>query len=144
MNKQFDVFYDQTSKGFTNVLKFLLVQDPIKVAVGMALGLSVKTLFTHLTDELVKPLVHIIIGFISKSGLNFSIFGQTFGIGNVVEQSIIFILFLSLLFFGFVNPIDKLRAKYNLDQKTSACPYCRTLINPEATRCPACTSQLKT
>ena len=138
------VFFDKSSKAIENVLKFILIQDPMKIAIGTAMGLTVKTLFTQVTDDLVKPIVKIILHSISNSGLNFTVFGQTVGIGNVVEQFIIFLLFMVVVFYGFIQPINKLREKYDIDQKTTACPYCTTLINPNATRCPACTSQLKT
>jgi len=144
MNKEFDVFYDLTSQKFVDVLKFILVQDPIKVAIGMALGLSIKTMFTEVTDDIVKPFVHVVLNLLSKTGFNYTLFGQKFGLGKIIEQIIVFVLFLMVLYYGFILPIDNLRKKYNIEQKTTPCPYCTTLISPEATRCPACTSQLKT
>jgi large conductance mechanosensitive channel len=139
-----NVFFDKTSNEMMNIMRFILVQDPVKVAIGLALGLSIKNIFTEITDDLVKPFVNILIKSISKSELNFTIFGETFGIGKVINQLVIFIIFLVLMYYGFIQPINRLRKRYDIDQKTVACPYCTTLISPNATRCPSCTSQLKT
>ncbi len=130
------------SKETINILKFILIQDPIKVAIGMALGLSVKTFFTQVTDEFIKPLVTLFLHLFSKSGFNYTVFGQQFGIGNVIEQLVVFVLFIVLMYYGVIKPINNLKEKYNIEQKSVKCPYCTTLISPEATRCPACTSQL--
>jgi large conductance mechanosensitive channel len=128
--------------GFQNVLKFILIQDPIKIATGFTMGFFVNNLIQNFLNNIIKPLVIIILGVFSKSNFAYTVLGQTFDIGSILTQLVIFIVFICIFYFGIVNPVDKLKQRYNVEQKSVACPYCKTIINPEATRCPACTSQL--
>jgi large conductance mechanosensitive channel len=137
------VFFDTISPSFTNLLKFILIQDPVKIAVGMALGLNANKLLTEVVGGVVSPLVGGFIKLFSETGFNYNFGGMDFNFGNILQQIILFAIFLIVLFFGFVGPIDKLRKKYNIEQKSVGCPYCTTLISPFATRCPSCTSEIK-
>jgi len=137
-----DVFYDKVSPSIINVLKFLLIQDPVKVAIGLALGMSLNNLFVGFSDDMIKPLVSIFSKSVSDTGLKFFAFGSTFNIGDLFQQIVTFIVFILCVYYLFVVPVNKLKQKYDIDQKTTSCPYCTTLINPNATRCPACTSNL--
>lgn len=137
------LFYDNISPEFMNILKFILIQDPVKIAIGMALGLSISKIFTEIIGDLIKPLIHVFLNIFSKTGFNYIFYGSAFNIGAVIEQLIIFVIFIVLLYYVFVLPINKLKVKYNIEQKTVTCPYCTTLINPLAIKCPACTSELE-
>ena len=128
--------------GLQNVLKFILIQDPIKIATGFTMGFFVNNLIQDFLNKIIKPLVTIILGVFSTSHFAYTVSGQTFDVGSILTQLVIFIVFICIFYFGIVNPVDKLKQRYNIEQKTAACPYCKTIINPEATRCPACTSQL--
>ena len=139
----FNVFFDTISPSFTKLLKFILIQDPIKIAVGMALGLAISKLFTELIGDFVTPLISGFLHVFSKTGFNYTLGGFEYKFGNILQCVIIFSIFLTILFFGFVQPIENLRKKYNIDQKTVGCPYCTTLISPLASRCPSCTSEIK-
>lgn len=140
----FKVFFDTISPSFTKLLKFILIQDPVKIAVGMALGLAISKLFTELIGDFISPAITGFLHIFSKTGFNYTLGGFEYKFGNVLQSLIIFAIFLGILFFGFVQPVDELRKKYNIEQKTVGCPYCTTLISPLATRCPACTSEIIT
>ena len=142
MEQPYEYLLDGISPAFTNILKFLLIQDPVKIAVGFALGLSISNVFTEIIGNLIKPIIHLILHFFSKSGFNYNILGTSFNIGNMFEQIIIFFIFILVLYYGFIVPINNLKTKYNITQQTFKCPYCTTLISPTATRCPACTSDI--
>ena len=140
--EQTELIFDNISPAFTNILKFLLVQDPVKIAIGLALGFSLSKIFTEVISDLITPLIHIFLHFFSESGFNYNILGSSFNIGKIFEQLIVFFIFIIVLYYGFVVPINKLKEKYNIEQKSVQCPYCKTLINNLATKCPACTSNL--
>jgi large conductance mechanosensitive channel len=137
-----NIFYD-VSPSLTKVLKFILVQDPVKIAIGFVLGLAISKLFTQFMIDFVVPVVKLILLKMSKTGFNYKVGPVDIKLGSLIEQLITFAIFIILLYYGFVLPVDQLRAKYNLNQSTVACPYCTTLINPAAIKCPACTSDLK-
>ncbi len=137
----FDLYKD-ISPIFQNVFKYVLIQDPIKIASGFTLGFFIKDFIEQFLNKFLKPILMIVLSIFSKSSFSYTIAGQEIDFGGIFIQIVIFTTFMFIFYYGFVNPIDKLRERYNIDQKTSACPYCKTLINREATRCPSCTSQL--
>jgi len=142
MSKPFGFIYEDLSPLFQNVLKFVLIQDPVKIATGFILGASINKLFQVFLESLVKPLLVIIVLYLSKSGFRYTLAGQTFDVGSLIIEIVLFITFMIIFYYLFVGPIESLKEEYNIEQKTIDCPYCMTLINPSATRCPACTSQL--
>ncbi len=142
MSKQFTDIYDDVSPLFQNVLRFILIQDPVKIATGFTVGMFVTDFFKKLIDSVVKPLLFIILAKFSESGFVYTLAGQQFNVGSLLTELVVFFVFMAIFYYGFVGPIDNLKRKYNIDQKTADCPYCKTIINPKATRCPSCTSQL--
>ena len=64
-------------------------------------------------------------------------------IGNFIQTVINFLL-VALCVFFFVKFVNKLRRpKVEPPKKDPRlCPYCKTAIADDATRCPHCTSQL--
>jgi large conductance mechanosensitive channel len=134
--------FDNVGPQVSNILKFLLIQDSIKVAIGMALGLAFTNLGTTVIGSFIRPMVQTFLHMFSKTGFTYHIFGSTFSVGTILEQILIFIIFVIIVYYLIIIPINNLKVKYNINPQTVACPYCTTLISPEATRCPACTSQL--
>jgi len=104
----------------------------------LALGLAISNLFTGIISGAISPSIHSLLYYFSETGFNYA----HFKFGSILEQVIIFVIFIIVLYYGFVLPVDNLKEKYNIEQKTVACPYCMSLINPLATRCPNCTSQI--
>ena len=142
MSKQFTTLYDDVSPLFQDVLKFILIQDPVKIATGFTVGMFVTDFFKRLIDTVVKPLIFIVLAKFSETGFVYKVAGQSFNIGSLITELVVFFVFMIVFYYGFVGPIDGLKSKYNIDQKTADCPYCKSIINPTATRCPSCTSQL--
>jgi large conductance mechanosensitive channel len=142
MSKQFTALYDDVSPLFQNVLKFILIQDPVRIATGFTVGMFVTDFFKRLIDTVVKPLIFIVLAKFSETGFVYKVSGQSFNIGSLITELVVFFVFMVVFYYGFVGPIDGLKQKYNIDQKTADCPYCKSIINPTATRCPSCTSQL--
>ena len=144
MNNSIDYnfVYTKISPSLEKVLRFILIQDPIKIATGFTLGYFTNNLISKMLNNIVKPIVYMVISLFSKSGFIFTVLGQSINIGAVLSEIILFTTFIFILYYGFVSPIDNLKERYNIDQKIVHCPYCKTLIDPDATRCPSCTSEL--
>lgn len=134
------IFNNTVSPVYLNALKFILLQDPIKIALGAALALATINMFTGILDQTVKPIVSIFLHSLSETGFSYTYEGITVNLGAVIEQIIIYLIIILLLYYLFARPVMYLRKKYNVEQKTVKCPYCITAINESATRCPAYTS----
>ena len=111
-----------------NLIKFILLQDPVKIAIGFALGMAFSKIGLSIISDFVNPIVHLKI--------------SEFKFKNIIEQIITLFIFLLILYYFVIIPINNLKEKYNIDMKTAMCPYCKSLINPNATKCSSCTSQL--
>jgi large conductance mechanosensitive channel len=139
-----NVFYKTASPQLFNILKFILTQDPINIAIGTGLGFAFTTSFTKIINNLITPFIKYIGYFILKlAGTNPGYPRLDFNIYDTIEQIIVLIVFIIFIYYVVVLPVTALKKKYNIEQQTKQCPYCKMLINPLATRCPSCTSQLK-
>ena len=50
---------------------------------------------------------------------------------------------MALVVFVFVKQMNKLKKEAPVEDTEKECPYCKTMIPIEATRCPHCTSSLQ-
>jgi large conductance mechanosensitive channel len=124
-----------------NILKFILLQDPVKIAIGVALGLVFSQVCLGIIKDCVEPIVQLSLRFFFKTGA-VSFKGINFKYGQIIEKLCTFIIFILILYFIIVIPIGKLKRKYNISKKRAKCPYCIQVIDTESSRCQYCTSQL--
>ena len=122
----YNFVYKKISPSLEKVLRFVLIQDPIKIATGFTLGYFTNNFIREILNNIVKPIVYMVISLFSDSGFVYSVFGQTINIGIVLTEIVLFTTFIVILYYGFVSPIDNLKQRYNIDQKTIQCPYCKT------------------
>ena len=115
-------------ESLNNLIKFILLQDPVKIAIGFALGMAFSKIGLSIISDVINPIVHF-----NLSEFNFK---------DIIEQIITLFIFIIILYYLVIVPINNLQKKYNIGIKTAMCPYCKSLINPSATKCSSCTSQL--
>lgn len=117
--------------------KFLLKQNILSLAVAVVVGTALQALVKSLVDSFIMP----IIGAIVPSGdwQNFTLgFGRVqFGIGAFLAA------LLNFLIVGFVAwRLTRAFIAVEAPAPTKTCDFCRMSIDPAATRCPHCTSEL--
>ena len=71
MSNQYNI-YNGFPPFLRNVVNFVLTQDPVKIASGFIIGISVNKLFETFVESLIKPILAMILFFLSKSFKNFS------------------------------------------------------------------------
>ncbi len=87
-------------KGFAKEFKeFIAKGDVISMAVGIIIGGAFQAIVTSIVDELINPLLGLICGGIDFSTLSFGVGEAQFGIGNVINAVIKFLLTALVLFF---------------------------------------------
>lgn len=126
--------------------EFALRGNMIDLAVGVIIGGAFKAIIDSLVGDIVSPL----LGLLTKR--DFSALVATVGdveirYGAFITAIINFIL-MALVIFIFIrlmNRLSNIRKKDEAKEEektTKECPFCKSEIAIEATRCPHCTSAL--
>ena len=140
-------------------MKKFLAEFKIFIARGnvmdLAVGVIIGGAFTNITNSLVNdictPLLSLITGRIDFNSLKI-VLGSgeqaaSINYGAFLTQLINFLL-VALVIFLVVKQLNRFRRKNEAAEGGAAapaektCPFCRSTIAVEATRCPHCTSHL--
>lgn len=116
--------------------------------VDMAIGVMIGAAFKAIIDSLVANIISPIVGLIFRQDFNHitvDVFGVSFGVGAFIMAVLNFFIIAVILFV-----IIKLMAMFHCKKEepveeevtTKICPYCKSEIALEATRCPHCTSEV--
>lgn len=119
----------------------------LDMAVGIIIGGAFTTIVSSLTSDIISPILGLF------GGLNFDKYAFTFGevtisYGKFITAIINFLI-MAFVVFCIVKAMNKATSKLKKEEEieeaatTKVCPYCKSEISIEATRCPHCTSQLE-
>jgi len=124
--------------------EFALRGNVISLAVGMIIGLAFQGVITSLTDNILSPIIGLFVRG-NLDGLEWAVLGVTLRYGAFITSVLNFII-LAFVVFIIVRGMNHLMAASDKEKAaedaTHTCPFCRTVVDPAATRCPACTSEL--
>ena len=139
--------------------EFALKGNMIDLAVGIIIGGAFGGMVTSLVKDVIMPPIGALLGgvdFASKMWIIKE--GATAGpyatptaaaeAGAVVMSygafinTVINFLIVAFVIFLLVKAMNKLRKQAEEEVTTKECPYCKTEIALEASKCPACTSAL--
>ena len=90
---------------------FLLRGNIVELAVAFVLGVAFGALVTSFVDNLLMPIVAMIIGKPDFRDLTFTINDAVFRYGTFLTDAIAFVAVAAAVFFFVVKPIDMLRAR---------------------------------
>lgn len=120
--------------------------------IDMAVGIMIGGAFKAIVDALVNNLISPLIGVLFKKDFNalfFTINEVQFYYGALVMAIINFLIVAIVLFMiiKFINTLHKIGKKKEEEAApaaptTKVCPYCKSEIAIDATRCAHCTSEL--
>ena len=127
---------------------FAFKGNVIDMAVGVMIGSAFSKIVTSLVNDLFMPLLSLLTGSVSFTDMAIAL-GEgeeaaKFAYGNFLQTVVDFLL-IAVCIFAFVKLITKLRKKPEAEapkEPARLCPFCKTEIHKEATRCPHCTSVL--
>lgn len=125
--------------------EFIMEGSVIDLAVGMIMGGAFSAIVTALVEGVLNPIIGALTAGITMDSLSINILGVELVYGLLLSAILKFLI-ISMFIFALVKYINKLRrddvAEETVNEKT--CPYCKTSVNIEASRCPNCTSDLST
>ena len=134
--------------GFVKEFKeFIMRGNVMDLAVGVIIGGAFSAIVTSLVDDVIGPIIGMICGGIDFSHLAITVGSAQLMIGNFI-QAIINFLIVALVIFSIVKAFNKANSRVKKPEEEAApttkiCPFCKTEIALDATRCPNCTSELK-
>ena len=152
----------EKTKGFIAEFRdFITKGNVMDMAVGVIIGAAFQKIITSLVDDVIMPLISVLTGgidfsnwFISLDGSHYTTLAAaqdagaaTLNYGVFITAVINFIL-MAFVIFLLVKVMNSMRNKVIKNKEeapatTKECPFCKTEIHIDATRCPNCTSELK-
>ncbi|MBE6818919.1 MAG: large conductance mechanosensitive channel protein MscL [Ruminococcaceae bacterium] len=140
-------------KLFKDFKDFINQGNVIDLAVGVIIGAAFKDVVTALVEKIITPVLNCIGSNADGklSALRFEIIpgneATTVEFGAFISSIISFILMAFIVFlivkaFRKAATIGKKKKEEEEAETTKTCPFCKSEIDIEATRCPHCTSEL--
>lgn len=126
--------------------KFICRGNVMDMAVGIIIGGAFTAIVNSLVNDIINPLLGL-FGGMNFDRLVWNITGEvTLAYGKFITAIINFLI-MAFVIFMLVRTMNKVSDKYGKKEEpkaptTKKCPYCKTAIAIDATRCPNCTSQL--
>ena len=149
---------------FKEFREFAMRGNVVDMAVGIIIGAAFGTIVKSLVADVIMPPIGLLLGNVDFANL-FAVIkeGATVGpyasladaqtagavsinYGTFINTIISFIIVAFAVFF-LIRGLNKLKRKEEApppEPTTKECPHCITTIPIKATRCPNCTSELKT
>lgn len=141
--------------------EFISKGSVMDLAVGVIIGGAFSKIVSSLVDDIIMPLIGLLLGgadisnyFITLDGGKYATLAEaqeagaaTLNYGLFLNRIIDFLIIAFVLFL-IIKAINKARALTKKPEAeaaptTKVCPYCKSNIDINATRCPNCTSELK-
>lgn len=136
---------------------FAMRGNVLDLAVGIIIGAAFGRIVSSLVNDIIMPPIGVILGKVDFSSLFINLTGTPYDslakakdagaatinygvfINNLIDFVIVaFVLFLIIRQFNALT-----RPKVAPAATTKDCPYCLSAVPLKATRCPHCTSELK-
>ena len=135
-------------KNFIDEFKaFISRGNVMDMAVGIIIGGAFTAIVTSLVEDIITPIIGMIGGF-DFSSFVVTVNNSNIALGKFINAVINFLL-IALVLFSIIKAMNKAAALVKKPEEaapeaptTKMCPYCKSEINIEATKCPCCTSDL--
>ena len=142
--------------------KFVMRGNVLDLAVGIIIGGAFGQIVSSLVNDVIMPPIGLLLGKVDFSKLYINLSGQEYAslaaakeagaatlnygafINTIINFLIVaFVIFLIVKAFNQAQEAAKKPTPAPAAVPTTKdCPYCRTAIHIDATRCPNCTSEL--
>ncbi len=154
----------EKGKGFASEFReFIMHGNVMDLAVGVIIGGAFQSIINSLVNDVIMPVISMLTGgidfsnwFVSLDGSHYETLAAaqeagaaTLNYGTFITAVINFIL-MALVIFCLVKSLNTLNEKLSKKKAddeaaaptTKICPFCKSEIAIDATKCPHCTSDL--
>lgn len=135
--------------------KFAVRGNVLDMAIGVIIGGAFSKIVSSVVTNIIMPPLSLIIGKVDFSNLFISLDGHTYNSLKEAQaakspvisygiflNSVLDFLLIALVIFIMIKQLNKIMPPPPA-KAVRKCPYCKSAIDDEATRCPHCTSQLQ-
>lgn len=136
--------------------EFAFKGSVLDLAIGVIIGAAFGKIVSSFVGDIITPLIGLLLGkvsladkFIDLSGNHYSTLAEAKAAGAAVLtygnflQAVLDFIVVAFFIFLVVKQINKMKKEPVADPTTKDCPFCLSAVPLAATRCPACTSELK-
>ena len=119
--------------------EFAMKGNVVDMAIGVIIGGAFGNIVSSVVEDLFTPIIGKIFGQPDFSAIK----PGGIPVGNFINAVVNFLI-VAICLFAMLKAINKLKkpAPEAPKEDPRLCPYCKTEIAKDATRCPHCTSQL--
>ena len=152
----------EKSRGFIGEFKtFIMRGNVMDLAVGIIIGGAFQAIISSLVNDIVMPLITLFTGgidftnwFIALDGGEYATLTEATKAGaatlnyGVFITAVVNFLLMAFVIFCFVKFMNNLAEKTKKEEEveeeptTKVCPYCKSEIPVDATKCAHCTSDV--
>jgi len=136
---------------------FIMRGNVLDLAVAVIIGAAFGAIVVSFVKDILMPPIGLLLGNVDFSNLFLSLKGESYPSLAVAQaagaptlnyglfiNTIINFLIVAFAIFMVVRVANRMKKpEVPAAPATKDCPYCKTLIHIEATRCPNCTSELR-
>lgn len=134
-------------KFFEEYKKFISRGNVMDMAVGIIIGGAFTAIVNSVVNDIVMPLISLLTGGIDFTSLCIVLSeGEEPAVLNygAFIAAIINFLLIALVLFSIIKAMNGLKKEEPEAEPTEKeCPYCKSMINIKATKCPCCTSDVE-
>ncbi|HMM53907.1 MAG TPA: large conductance mechanosensitive channel protein MscL [Candidatus Desulfobacillus sp.] len=139
--------------------EFAMKGNAVDLAVGVIIGGAFGKIVDSLVKDVVMPVVGRLLGGVDFKHLYINLGSQSFETLEAAEKAgapllkygaffntVVDFLIIAFAIFMAIKVMNRLKRADSAAEaapETKECPYCRSAIATQATRCPQCTSQLQ-
>ena len=125
---------------------FAMKGNVVDMAIGVVIGGAFGNIVTSIVNDIFTPLIACVFGDVDFTHLAIHLRGEgenavTLNYGNFIQVVLNFII-IALCLFAVVKAMNKMRKPAPAPKAARVCPFCKSEIADDATRCPHCTSEL--
>ena len=130
-------------KFFEEFKAFALRGNVMDMAIGVLIGGAFSGIVTSLTENFINPLLNFLTGAATYTGADIAGFASNFAATVVNFFITAFILFCLIKLMNKMADMGKKKEEPAAPAAptTKVCPFCKSEIAIDATRCPHCTSE---
>jgi len=141
---------------------FIMRGNVLDLAIGVIIGGAFQKIVNSLVNDIIMPLITLVTGGINFTDWFIALDGNSYPTLEVAQSAgaatlnygtflteILNFLIMAFVIFMMVKTMNNVAAKIKKEEPaqeeaptTKICPYCKSEVAIDATRCPHCTSEL--